>query len=198
MRRCRQEIIYFGILEDTEEDIPGFLMKYFKAVPRFNPRILDAAGESAPEQLALTGKLAANAEPFASLGHLHHPGTEDGLKGVTHWVAVDVETQVHILFSLTLPGRHARRSKAQRDLSRRPARRCSEKRCCISRMLSRRRAGWPSCSTHSRAGPPPSSAEPSPLPHSSLPGDQRFPTSSLTLSHAVSRRLDPAFPSPGD
>eukprot|EP00884_Botryococcus_braunii_P009701 jgi/Botrbrau1/18732/Bobra.0386s0055.1 len=69
------------------------------AVPRYNPRILqqpgpnDKAGLDTPFQLALgTAGLRPWEAPFSELGYLHHPGTEDAVKAITHWLLLDLDT----------------------------------------------------------------------------------------------------------
>ena len=38
--------------------------------------------------------LSPTVEPWSSLGYLHRPSTEDEVKGITHWVVTDLDTQV--------------------------------------------------------------------------------------------------------
>ena len=88
---------YFGKLSDDEEDIPRFLLEHFHAVPRFNPRLTDAAvvGPAAAWQLPLTeSSLSPLLPPISKLGYLHHAGTEDDIKAVTHWIAASLDTKV--------------------------------------------------------------------------------------------------------
>jgi len=91
-----QEMIYYGQLTDDPLDMGAFLLAHFKALPRHNPRISGgpAGATAAPQQLPLVGELAPGSAGLASLGYLHHPGTEEGLKSVTHWIVVDVTTEV--------------------------------------------------------------------------------------------------------
>ena len=96
-------MVYFGKLTDEEEDVPGFLMRYFKAVPRYNPRVADisSAGPAAARQLSL--HTAVNEPVLTALGYLHHAGTEDAVKAISHWIAADLCTQVFLLaWELTL------------------------------------------------------------------------------------------------
>lgn len=87
-----QEMVYYGKLTDRETDIPAFLMSHFKALPRYNPRITATEGDDAGVQLPLIQKLT----PLASdqLNYLHQPGTEDAIKAITHWIVVDLTSQV--------------------------------------------------------------------------------------------------------
>ena len=46
-------------------------------------------------QVALVSEmLKPTAEPWSLLGYVHRPGTEDGIKGISHWVVTDLDTQV--------------------------------------------------------------------------------------------------------
>ena len=46
-------------------------------------------------QLALVGPgLSARERPWSELGYLHHPGSEDDVKGVSHWLIADLDTKV--------------------------------------------------------------------------------------------------------
>ena len=36
-------------------------------------------------------------EPWSHLGYLHRPATEDEIKGITHWVVTDLDTEVGCL-----------------------------------------------------------------------------------------------------
>ena len=88
--------MYFGKLTDEEEDVPGFLMRHFKAVPRYNPRVADTSslGPAAARQLSL--HMSVNEPALTALGYLHHPGTEDAVKAISHWIAADLSTQVFL------------------------------------------------------------------------------------------------------
>ena len=85
-----QELIYYGILDDSEEDILRFLMDHHKAVPRYNPRILGVEGPS--PQLTLTVNLSPPSPE--DMAYLHRAGTEDAVKTVTHWVVADLKSRV--------------------------------------------------------------------------------------------------------
>lgn len=107
-----QEMVYFGILSDQELDIPAFLLSHFKALPRFNPRITRSQEDGAALQSALIDTLEP---PTAEeLNYLHHPGTENALKAVTHWVMVDLKSRVrkpmengrHLVQSSWFPFQH--------------------------------------------------------------------------------------------
>ena len=41
--------------------------------------------------------LNPRAEPWSHLGYLHRPATEDEIKGITHWVVTDLDTEVGCL-----------------------------------------------------------------------------------------------------
>ena len=41
--------------------------------------------------------LNPRAEPWSHLGYLHQPSTEDEIKGITHWIVTDVDTEVACL-----------------------------------------------------------------------------------------------------
>jgi hypothetical protein len=88
-----QEMTYFGQLTDGLPDVSAFLLAHFKALPRYNPRISGIPGAAAPRQLPLLGELAPGSANVASLGYLHHPGTEEMVKTITHWIVTDVATQ---------------------------------------------------------------------------------------------------------
>ncbi len=46
-------------------------------------------------QLALVSDmLKPTAEPWSQLGYVHRPGTEDEVKGISHWVVTDLDTEV--------------------------------------------------------------------------------------------------------
>ena len=46
-------------------------------------------------QIALASEvLHPTAEPWSQLGYLHRPGTEDEVKGISHWVVADLDTEV--------------------------------------------------------------------------------------------------------
>ena len=87
-----QELVYFGDLKDQEPDIPAFLLRHFHALPRFNPRVMETEGDEAGLQVALTKHLAP--PPPDQINYLHHPGTENVLKAITHWVVADLTTKV--------------------------------------------------------------------------------------------------------
>ena len=36
-------------------------------------------------------------EPWSQLGYLHHSSTQDDVKGVTHWVVANIDSQVYSL-----------------------------------------------------------------------------------------------------
>ena len=85
------------------------------AVPRYNPRILQEAGSgdrngaASPRQLTLAGKgLRPSEAPFAGLGYIHYPGSEDDIKSITHWLVVDLDTQVRTASVLHALCAHAR------------------------------------------------------------------------------------------
>lgn len=87
--------------EDEDEDVLHNILALTGAVPRFNPRILqapaagDKRGPDAPRQLLLARKgLRPSEAPFSGLGYIHHPGSEDDIKGITHWLAADLDTKV--------------------------------------------------------------------------------------------------------
>ena len=52
----------------------------------------------APRQVAIgsetPGSETLELETLHNLGYLHAPGSEDALKGITHWVAADLSTEV--------------------------------------------------------------------------------------------------------
>ena len=102
-----QELIYTNKLADEEEDLLEAILQLGKALPRYNAYLLAppapaasaAKQQQAPtRQLALTGEqlhprslLAAGTLP---LTYLHTPGSEDDLKGISHWVIADLDSQV--------------------------------------------------------------------------------------------------------
>ena len=45
-------------------------------------------------QVALLGELNPSVEPWAGLGYLHFPGSEEAAKGCTHWLLADFGTKV--------------------------------------------------------------------------------------------------------
>lgn len=46
-------------------------------------------------QLALVAeRLNPTLEPWSQLGYLHRPGTEDKVKGISHWVITDLDIAV--------------------------------------------------------------------------------------------------------
>lgn len=48
-------------------------------------------------QIALVGPgLNPMQEPWSQLGYLHHSSTQDDVKGVTHWVVADIDSQVYL------------------------------------------------------------------------------------------------------
>ena len=54
-------------------------------------------------QIALVSEgLSPTVEPWSSLGYLHRPSTEDEVKGITHWVVADLDTQVCHAFAHTM------------------------------------------------------------------------------------------------
>ena len=85
-------MVYYGVLRDNEEDILAFLLAHFNALPRYNPRITEGEGKDAATQLMLTKKLAPL--PIDQLNYLHHLETEDNVKAVTHWIVVDLKSEV--------------------------------------------------------------------------------------------------------
>lgn len=53
-------------------------------------------------QMALASEgLNPTGEPWSLLGYLHRPSTEDEIKGITHWVVSDLDTEVRCLPSHT-------------------------------------------------------------------------------------------------
>jgi hypothetical protein len=54
--------------------------------------------DSIVAQMALVGPgLNPMQEPWSQLGYLHHSSTQDDVKGVTHWVVADIDSQVYSL-----------------------------------------------------------------------------------------------------
>lgn len=97
-----QEWIYTGKLErEPGKNILQSVLQITGAVPRYNPRILqqpganDAALPETPVQLSLgAAGLKPWEPPFSDLGYLHHPGTDDDIKAITHWLLLDIDTKV--------------------------------------------------------------------------------------------------------
>ncbi len=57
--------------------------------------IQDKAKASGLMQIALVSEmLKPTAEPWSQLGYVHRPGTEDDVKGISHWVITDLDTEV--------------------------------------------------------------------------------------------------------
>ena len=53
--------------------------------------------DSIVAQMALVGPgLNPMQEPWSQLGYLHHSSTLDDVKGVTHWVVADFDSQVYL------------------------------------------------------------------------------------------------------
>jgi hypothetical protein len=87
--------------EEDDHDVLHSILELTGAVPRYNPRILQApaAGDKSlpdtPRQLVLARQgLRPSEAPFSTLGYIHHPGSEDDVKGITHWLAADLDTKV--------------------------------------------------------------------------------------------------------
>lgn len=38
--------------------------------------------------------ISARERPWSELGYLHHPGSEDDVKGISHWLIADFDTKV--------------------------------------------------------------------------------------------------------
>lgn len=114
-----QPAIYNGELDDDDGDMLEVLLDFYEALPTLNRRILTKSPDA--PQLQLAGPLLGIAplprvagvggcdrsggcdsggvggggnSALRSLGYLHSPGTEDLVKGVTHWVVADFATQV--------------------------------------------------------------------------------------------------------
>ena len=52
-------------------------------------------------QMALVSdNLKPTAEPWSLLGYLHRPKTEDEVKGISHWVVTDLDTEVRSSIAL--------------------------------------------------------------------------------------------------
>lgn len=46
-------------------------------------------------QLALVGpSLNMSQQPWSQLGYLHYASTQDDVKGISHWVIADLDSQV--------------------------------------------------------------------------------------------------------
>ena len=49
-------------------------------------------------QLALAGpELNPRQAPWAQLGYLHHAGSEDDVKGISHWIVADFDGKVRAM-----------------------------------------------------------------------------------------------------
>ena len=92
--------MYYGQLTDEPADMGAFLLAHHNALPRHNPRISGGTADAtaAPLQLPLVGDLAPGVAGLASLGYLHHSGTEEGVKIATHWIVIDVTAEAQFLF----------------------------------------------------------------------------------------------------
>ena len=44
-------------------------------------------------------ELSARERPWSELGYLHHPGSEDDVKGISHWLIADFDTKVPLCCS---------------------------------------------------------------------------------------------------
>ncbi|KAK9811403.1 hypothetical protein WJX72_003341 [[Myrmecia] bisecta] len=102
-----QQSVYYRKLRDEERDLPAAILKLYKALPRYNPRILAQPSPSGGlikaettgsadgvRQTSLAGAhLRLGEAPFAALGYLHHGDSEDSIKAVSHWVVADVGSQ---------------------------------------------------------------------------------------------------------
>jgi UDP-glucose:glycoprotein glucosyltransferase len=77
--------------------VPNFFLSE-NGQPRYNPQIVAAPkGERKFVDLALP--IAEYDQVVARLQYLHHPGTEDDVKPVTHWLALDIRKSagIHLL-----------------------------------------------------------------------------------------------------
>ena len=84
-------------------------------------------------QMALVSEmLKPTKEPWSLLGYLHRPGTEDEVKGISHWVVTDLNTEVCstrlglILWQYT----HRTSSSCRYEVSRKPDLRRRMVLCC--------------------------------------------------------------------
>ncbi|BDA49281.1 UDP-glucose:glycoprotein glucosyltransferase 1 [Coccomyxa sp. Obi] len=92
-----QEAVYFSRIQDSDEDLLGAILRAFDAAPKYNPRLLQTDTDSAAgsaQQVALVGpSLNVSQQPWSQLGYLHHASTQDEVKGISHWVIADLDSQ---------------------------------------------------------------------------------------------------------
>lgn len=91
-----QEGVYYRAISQRTDVLDFFLSE--NGQPRYNPQIVAAPkGERKFVDLALP--IAENDQVVDRLQYLHHPGTEDDVKPVTHWLALDIRKSagIHLL-----------------------------------------------------------------------------------------------------
>lgn len=84
-------------------------------------------------QMALVSEmLKPTAEPWSRLGYLHQPGTEDEVKGISHWVVTDLDTEVCSIHMCLIIWQyaHSTSSLCKHRVSRKPGLRRRTVLCC--------------------------------------------------------------------
>ncbi|XP_024372023.1 UDP-glucose:glycoprotein glucosyltransferase isoform X2 [Physcomitrium patens] len=82
-----QEGVYYGAINLRTDILEKFLSE--EGQPRYNPQIVAVPKEDR-KYVGLAYPIAQKDPVLTRLQYLHHPGTEDNVKPVTHWLALDL------------------------------------------------------------------------------------------------------------
>lgn len=82
-----QEGVYYGTINSRTDVLNKFLSD--GSFPRFNPQIAGPASKEA-KYVSLAEHIATKHVALSQLQYLHSPGTEDEVKPITHWLALNL------------------------------------------------------------------------------------------------------------
>ncbi|KAL2613121.1 hypothetical protein R1flu_024813 [Riccia fluitans] len=82
-----QEAVYYGRINYRTDVLDKFLSEGGQR--RYNPQIVSSKKEDRT-YVSLSSPVAKEDKVLTRLQYLHHPGTEDDLKPLTHWLCVDL------------------------------------------------------------------------------------------------------------
>ncbi|KAL3679974.1 hypothetical protein R1sor_022930 [Riccia sorocarpa] len=85
-----QEAVYYGRLNYRTDVLDKFLSDGGQR--RYNPQIVSEKKEGRT-YVSLSSPVAEEDKVLTRLQYLHHPGTEDDVKPVTHWLCVDLSEE---------------------------------------------------------------------------------------------------------
>ncbi|BFI40446.1 UDP-glucose:glycoprotein glucosyltransferase [Marchantia polymorpha subsp. ruderalis] len=91
-----QEAVYYGRINARTDVLDKMLSE--GGQPRYNPQIVSSRRDDR-RYVSLSSPVAEEDKVLTRLQYLHHPGSEDDLKPLTHWICVDLtqKSGIHLL-----------------------------------------------------------------------------------------------------